>query len=402
MSVLSNRTLVAVSCAVSATFIGIGMVVPVRVLYAQSHGASLAIIGAMASSFLLSNFLFQYPASWLADFWGRKRMMVIGLVAQAGISLVYLAVTDPVLFVVLRFFEGVVAASVLPSARALITQSVPPDRQGEAYGVFSSFLNAGFLIGPALGGLFATFGYSSAFVGSTVFRLVAVVIVVTLVPRESPFHAADRARARGVSRRALFTPALLGAYIVTFGDNIFFGFDLTLFPLWMKNHLGASVALIGLAYAMWALPNIVGAPFGGRLADRMRRSILIFVFGLAQVPLYAALGFVRSAVAVLIIFVIHGAVYSLIQPAVDAHLAKSSPPAARARAQGMYSAMGLASAFIAANVLPWLYGIDIRLPLFVMAGGLGVSVIIGGSLVRYSERLNQTSNAGGGVAVVAD
>jgi hypothetical protein len=33
---------------VAISFIGIGMVLPVRVLYAQAHGASLAIIGAMA------------------------------------------------------------------------------------------------------------------------------------------------------------------------------------------------------------------------------------------------------------------------------------------------------------------------------------------------------------------
>jgi len=70
------------------------MIVPVRVLYAQSHGASLAIIGAMASAYLISNFLFQYPFGWLADRWGRKQVMVIGLVAQATLSLAYLLISD--------------------------------------------------------------------------------------------------------------------------------------------------------------------------------------------------------------------------------------------------------------------------------------------------------------------
>src|SRR5438105_2459874 len=112
------------------------MVLPVRVLYAQSHGASLAIIGAMASSFLLSNFLFQYPVGWLADFWGRKRVMGMGLAAHAILSLVYLAVTDPVVFVVLRFLEGIVSASVLPAARALVADATEPEQRGEAYGIF--------------------------------------------------------------------------------------------------------------------------------------------------------------------------------------------------------------------------------------------------------------------------
>ncbi len=58
---LRNRTLLAVSLTVCAAYVGVGMVGPVRVLYAQSRGASLVIIGAMASSYLISNFVFQYP-----------------------------------------------------------------------------------------------------------------------------------------------------------------------------------------------------------------------------------------------------------------------------------------------------------------------------------------------------
>src|SRR3981081_1390114 len=98
---LRNRTLIAISLTVCAAYIGICMVGPVRVLYAQSRGASLAIIGAMASAFLISNFVFQYPVGWLADRWGRKEIMIVGLLAQAALSLIYLFVNDPVLFVIL-------------------------------------------------------------------------------------------------------------------------------------------------------------------------------------------------------------------------------------------------------------------------------------------------------------
>jgi MFS family permease len=359
--------------------------VPVRVLYAQSRGASLAIIGAMASSFLLSNFLFQYPSGWLADFWGRKRMMIGGLAAQALLAMLYLVVTDPVLFVVLRFFEGMVAASVLPAARALIADVVPEERRGEAYGIFGAFLNAGFLLGPAIGGAFATIGFSSAFIGSFAFRVTALAIVLALVPMDGRIHPEARARARAVSRRALFTLPLIGAYILFLGDNLYLGFDLTLLPLWMKNHLGASVALIGLAYAVWALPNMLCSPIGGRLADRMRRSGLIFVFGLAQVPMYVAYGSFTAIGIIFAVIVLHGVVYALMQPSIDASLAAASPPDARARVQSLYSAIGVASAFVSANVLTWLYGINFRLPLFVMAAGFGICVLAGGTMIRISE-----------------
>ena len=382
---LRDRSLLAISLVVAVTFIGIGMVVPVRVLYAQAHGASLAIIGAMASSFLLSNFLCQYPVGWLSDLWGRKRLMIGGLAVQAALGLAYLAVTDPLAFVALRCVEGAAAATVLPAARALVADIVPPERRGEAYGIFGSFLNAGFLLGPAIGGLLATTGYASAFIGSCAFRLVALAIVVTLIRDAGPARPTARARARNVPRRALFTLPLLGAYILAFGDNLYFGFDLTLMPLWMRHHLSAPVAAIGLAYAVWALPNIIGAPLGGRLADRARRSSLIVAFGLAQVPCYAAYGLLAAVAPVILIFGLHGAVYALMQPAVDATLAAASPPDARARVQGVYSAVELASAFIAANALSALYGLNFRLPLFVMAAGFGACVLVGGALIRLSE-----------------
>src|SRR5437879_13360455 len=107
---LRNRTLLAVSLAVCASFTGIGMIIPVRVLYAESRGASLAIIGAMASAYLISNFVFQYPVGWLADRWGRKEIMIVGLTAQAALSLIYLFIADPILFIILRFIEGIAAA----------------------------------------------------------------------------------------------------------------------------------------------------------------------------------------------------------------------------------------------------------------------------------------------------
>lgn len=384
---LRNRTLVAIALSVCAAYTGIGMVGPVRVLFAQSHGASLAIIGAMASAYLVSNFVFQYPSGWLADRWGRKQVMVLGLFVQALLSLLYLLIADPILFIALRFVEGMAAAAILPSARAMIIDVVPAEKQGEAFGFFGAFFNAGFLLGPGLGGLLATTGYASAFIGAALFRLIAIVIVITMLPavRKNTSIVRDQEAGSSISYRTLFAIPLLGAYILAFGDYLYLGFDLTLLPLWMHDHLGASVAIIGLAYMAWAIPNIIFSTIGGRLADRVRRSLMIAIFGLAQVPLYFLYGVTTMAVFVVVLFAIHGLFYAFIQPAVDAHLAASSRSTMRARVQGMYSTIGLIGAFFGANVFSPLYAINYRLPLFTMGALFGLCVILGSTLVRISE-----------------
>jgi DHA1 family multidrug resistance protein-like MFS transporter len=384
---LRNRTLVAIALSVCAAYTGIGMVGPVRVLFAQSHGASLAIIGAMASAYLVSNFVFQYPSGWLADRWGRKQVMVLGLFVQALLSLLYLLIADPILFIALRFIEGMAAAAILPSARAMIIDVVPAEKQGEAFGFFGAFFNAGFLLGPGLGGLLATTGYASAFIGAALFRLIAIVIVITMLPavRKNTSIARDEDAGPPISYRTLFALPLLGAYILAFGDYLYLGFDLTLLPLWMHDHLGASVAIIGLAYMAWAIPNIIFSTVGGRLADRVRRSLMIAIFGLAQVPLYFLYGVTTMAIFVVVLFAVHGLFYAFIQPAVDAHLAASSRSTMRARVQGMYSTIGLIGAFFGANVFSPLYAINYRLPLFTMGTLFGLCVILGSTLVRISE-----------------
>jgi MFS family permease len=385
---LRNRTLLAVSLAVCAAYTGIGMVVPVRVLYAQSRGASLAIIGAMASSYLISNFLFQYPSGWLADRWGRKPMMILSLIAQAILSAVYLWISDPVLFVILRFAEGAAAAAFLPSARALITDAVPSKQRGEAFGIFSAFFNTGFLLGPALGGLLAATGYATAFIGAVIFRLVAIVIVVTMIHVKVQSSQEAQEEARPVSLRTLFQIALAGAYILAFGDYLFLGFDISLTALWLHDHLGASIAVIGFAYVAFSIPSIIVAPFGGKVADRRRRSSLILIFGLAQVPIYIIYGLANTILIVVVFFAIHGVIYSMMQPAVDAHVAASTIAGARARIQGLYSAAGLVGGFVGASGCSFLYGLNFRLPLYTIGVIFGICVLVGGILIRISESRN--------------
>src|SRR5215471_1339785 len=386
---LRNRTLLAVSLAVCASFTGIGMVVPVRVLYAQSRGASLAIIGAMASSYLISNFLFQYPSGWLADRWGRKPVMILSLSAQAVLSAVYLLISDPVLFVILRFAEGAAAAAFLPSARALINDAVPSKQRGEAFGIFSAFLNAGFLLGPGLGGLLAATGYATAFIGAVIFRLVAMVIVITMIHVKTRGEQEIEEAARPVSLRTLFKIGLSGAYILAFGDFIFVGFDISLTALWLHDHLGASIAVIGLAYVVFSIPSIIVAPFGGRVADHRRRSSLILIFGLAQVPIYIIYGLANTFLIVVVFFAIHGVIYSMMQPAVDAHVATSTIAGARARIQGLYSAAGLVGGFVGASGCSFLYGLNYRFPLFAIGILFGICVLVGGILIRVAELRNK-------------
>jgi MFS family permease len=113
---------------------------------------------------------------------------------------------------------------------------------------------------------------------------------------------------------------------------------------------------------------------------------VIQLLGLAQVPFYLAYGLLSSLSILLALFCLHGTIYALMMPSVDTHVATAAPSWARARTQSLYSAVGLAGAFIAANGLDWLYARHPRLPVMLVGLGYGCCVLLGGFLVRRWER----------------
>jgi MFS family permease len=95
--------------------VGIGAIVPVRTIYAREHGSSMAELGMMASGFLLGQFLFQLPGGWLSDRWGRKPLLIAGIVTSGLISFLFLANDNPWYFIALRFVEGAAGGAVMPA-----------------------------------------------------------------------------------------------------------------------------------------------------------------------------------------------------------------------------------------------------------------------------------------------
>lgn len=141
------------------------------------------------------------------------------------------------------------------------------------------------------------------------------------------------------------------------------------------------MAMIGLIYVVWAVPNTLLGAIGGRVADRVSRKWLILLFGLGQVPLYIGYGLANNTIQVLVLFIIHGILYAFIIPAMDSHIAANSPDTLRARVQGLYTTTGFIGAFVGSTGFTPLYHINFRLPAFAMGAGYGLCILIGSALI---------------------
>ncbi len=349
---------------VGISFLGLGLVMPLRALYGREIGASSTEIGLMTASFLLAGFLASPGIGWLADRFGYKNVLWLGLLLHALLMLAYIPVQDPLVLIGLRALEGIASVSVLPTTRALMNTIAPKNRQGEALGLVSAAQTVGILIGPAVGAVLASqTGYILSFVIASIPLAIAALVTLIFLPREEKLEQSTT-KEKGFFARALFTRPLLLAYILQVVLMLTNGVVMAIWSLYMLDR-GASLPILGLSFTTFALPIIFLAPLGGRLSDRYGR-YWPFLVGLILTGLtFCLYSTPVNALAIVCISAFEGAVTSIARSALDGLFADVMPQKMKGKAQANYSAAGLIGNLVGATVAGLLYAYGTGLPFLV-------------------------------------
>jgi len=89
----------------------------------------------------------------LGDRYGRKRILVIGLLIFGLASALSAFAVDAQMLIASRAVMGVGGAAVLPTTLAVITVVFPPHERGKAIGLWAGAVGAAVALGPVLGGV---------------------------------------------------------------------------------------------------------------------------------------------------------------------------------------------------------------------------------------------------------
>lgn len=397
----TRRDLRLLFAATFLSFLGASITFPLRMLYAQAHGASPTQLGLLAASFLVGILVMQLPMGILVDRWGRVPVLLIGLIAHPILSILYVPLNSPVEIIVLRFLEGTTVAAFQPATAAFIADVTPEERRSEAYGALGATLNLGLLLGPLLGGVIGQeWGFTSAFVVNFAIEILAVPLVLGRV-REPRVHPVLEDAREPVPWRAVLSVPLASAYVSSFALQVAFGVLGALWAIWV-NDLGGSYTYIGLTFSVFALPQIFFGTSAGRLADRFGRAPFLLMSGLVAGSIYASYAVLHNLVLIAIIGVVEGTVIVFQQPIAQSLLADASPARARGRIQGISglvgSVGGAASSFAALPLYHSGHGIP-----FVGAGiimAAGGSVAAGGAAI-YARRQHATTSVSDREAALA-
>ncbi|MHB2016682.1 MAG: DHA2 family efflux MFS transporter permease subunit [Candidatus Xenobia bacterium] len=104
------------------------------------------------TSYLVSNAIVLPAASWLARRFGRARFLIICICIFTLASFVCGAATSLGMLIVARVIQGAGGGALQPLSQAILLESFPPARRGQAMAAFGLGIVVAPIIGPTLGG----------------------------------------------------------------------------------------------------------------------------------------------------------------------------------------------------------------------------------------------------------
>lgn len=361
-----------------------GLTIPFLTLVARERGVSLSAIGVMASSYLVAQTILQLPFGSLSDRIGRTPPIAAGFAVEALASFGFVFADSAVTFIALRVLQGISLAMIMPALRALIADVTPLHRRGQSYAWMFAAFSGGMLLGPPVGGFLAgPLGRSPLFVVAGALNLVIAVFAIGWLRGIGGRKPIDHTNAK-IPASAIFTSALIGAFVLGFGARVLEGMFAGVWSIYMDD-IGASDMQIGLSFATYSVAFLLFTPIGGRMADRGLRWKKLLIGNMVLAALIMSYGLIHIVPLVLVIGLIEGAVATITVPALDAYLASVADPRIQGRIQGTYATIGTAGAAVSAFLGTALYQHSQLLP-FAVAGGILVVITVAAiGLVRNAE-----------------
>ncbi len=103
--------------------------------------------------YLLTLSAFLVLAGALSDYFGRRRLFVIGLVGFGVTSILCGLAPNLEVLIVARLAQGAAGAILVPGSLAILTNSFEGEEQGRAFGVWAGASGIAPILGPFVGGL---------------------------------------------------------------------------------------------------------------------------------------------------------------------------------------------------------------------------------------------------------
>lgn len=143
-------------------FLGIGLIIPIMPSFMKIMNLSGSTMGYLVAAFAISQLITSPFAGIWVDRFGRKKMIVLGLLVFSISELIFGLGTHVSIFYLSRILGGISAAFIMPGVTAYVADITTQQEKSKAMGYVSAAISTGFIIGQA-GGFIASYGIRMPF-----------------------------------------------------------------------------------------------------------------------------------------------------------------------------------------------------------------------------------------------
>jgi MFS family permease len=337
MSAQEVRASASLASIFALRMLGLFLILPVFAVHARSvpGGQDPALVGLALGIYGLTQGALQIPFGVASDRWGRKPVIVAGLVVFAVGSFVAAAAQDIVWTIVGRAVQG--AGAISAAVTAFIADATREEHRTKAMAMVGASIGLTFalsLVGAPP--LYATIGMAGLFVLTGALALAAIAVVVWIVPR-APARIEHDAPASAAA--VVFDPQLLR---LNFGIFALHAVQMAMFvvvpvllveraQLPLPRHWSVYLPVVLVSFALM-MPPIVAAERRARM-----RTLFLGAVALLLVVQLGLLAYAPGLAAIALWLLLFFVGFNILEASLPSLVSRVAPPSAKGLALGIYN-----------------------------------------------------------------
>jgi len=384
--------------AVLVSMLGFGLVMPLLPIYARNFGATGMQLGFLTAAFAVARIVTTFPGGWLADKMGRKKPIILGLLAYSVVMSLYGFSTDVNQLILFRTLQGMASGVVWPIMSTMVVDMVLPKDRGKAMGLYEMMWFLGMVIGPGLGGtLSGLFTIAVPFFVCGALAFVSTILVAFTV-QETITHeenmnalqaessisnepASEESPSSGLGMGQLtpyvgiFVGLCIARFLLAFSNSLI----QPVLSVYANEELGISEFGVGMLFTVQGVVTLFATLPMGTVADKTGRKPMITLGQMFDAASAIFIIFSGSFLPLLLAMMVRGYGRAVSNPSIVAMFSGLVPFSKRGRGMGVFNIFQNVGLVLGATVGGFLYDFsssEIPFIACAIASFVGVLVVL--------------------------